>query len=73
MPTLTETFEDYMAANTYRASGAEILYHDQIRYSRGDWLTRPLNAISQQNEVLVQRIAELLHHSGRLTTPGPAK
>ena len=47
MPTLDETFEQYMAANPNRSKRTNELYRYEANRYLGDWLTRPLDAISR--------------------------
>ena len=49
IPTLTEAFDEYLAANPGRKRSTETLYRSQMRYCLGDWLSRPLDAISRQD------------------------
>ena len=49
MPTLGDAFEDYMTANPNRSKRTNELYrYDSKRYL-GDWLTRPLDAITRRD------------------------
>ena len=48
LPTLAEAFEEYLAANPARKRSTETLYRGQMRYCLGDWLARPLDAISRR-------------------------
>ena len=47
MPTLDDTFEQYMAANPNRSKRTNELYRYEANRYLGDWLTRPLDAISR--------------------------
>ncbi|MCY4408644.1 MAG: tyrosine-type recombinase/integrase [Rhodospirillaceae bacterium] len=47
MPTLDETFEQYMAANPNRSKRTNELYRYEANRYLGDWLPRPLDAISR--------------------------
>ena len=47
MPTLDHTFEQYMAANPNRSKRTNELYRYEANRYLGDWLTRPLDAISR--------------------------
>ena len=49
LPTLAEAFDEYLAANPGRKRSTETLYRGQMRYCLGDWLSRPLDAISRQD------------------------
>ena len=49
VPTLAEAFETYMAANPNRAVNTVRLYRRNLRVNLGDWLKRPLTAISRQD------------------------
>ena len=48
IPTLAETFEEYLEANPNRKSSTETLYRGQMRYCLGDWLSRPLDTITRR-------------------------
>ena len=48
-PTLADAFETYMAANPNRAARTVKLYRQNLRVNLGDWLARPLDAISRQD------------------------
>ena len=48
MPSLGETFEEYLAANPSRKASTEALYRGQMRYCLGDWLSRPLDTITRR-------------------------
>ena len=48
-PTLADTFETYLAANPNRAARTVKLYRQNLRVNLGDWLARPLDAISRQD------------------------
>ena len=47
MPTLDDTFEQYMAANPNRSKRTNELYRYEANRYLGDWLSRPLDAISR--------------------------
>ena len=47
MPTLGDAFEGYMAANPNRSKRTNELYRHEANRYLGDWLTRPLDAISR--------------------------
>ena len=47
MPTLDDTFEQYMAANPNRSKRTNELYRYEANRYLGDWLPRPLDAISR--------------------------
>ena len=47
MPTLA--IEDYMAANPNWAGNTAKLYRQNLRVHLGDWLMRPLDAITRKN------------------------
>ena len=47
MPTLGETFEQYMAANPNRSKRTNELYRYEANRYLGDWLPRPLDAIGR--------------------------
>ena len=49
LPTLAEAFKEYLAANPGRKRSTETLYRGQMRYCLGDWLSRPLDAISRRD------------------------
>ena len=49
MPTLTDAFEDYMAANPNRAANTVRLYLQNLRVNLSDWLARPLDAITRRD------------------------
>ena len=48
-PTLADAFETYLAANPNRAARTVRLYRQNLRVNLGDWLARPLDAISRQD------------------------
>ena len=59
LPTLGEAFDEYLAANPGRKSSTETLYRGQMRYCLGDWLARPLDAITRREvEARFHRISE---------------
>ena len=47
MPTLSDVFEKYVAANASRSKRTNALYRYEANRYLGDWLTRPLDAISR--------------------------
>ena len=47
MPTLGGTFEQYMAANSNRSKRTNELYRYEANRYLGDWLPRPLDAVSR--------------------------
>ena len=47
MPTLSDVFEQYVAANASRSKRINVLYRYEANRYLGDWLTRPLDAISR--------------------------
>ena len=47
MPTLADTFEQYMAANPNRSKRTNELYRYEANRYLGDWLPRPLDAIGR--------------------------
>ncbi|MDD9981141.1 MAG: integrase arm-type DNA-binding domain-containing protein, partial [Gammaproteobacteria bacterium] len=47
MPTLGDVFEQYMAANPNRSKRTNELYRYEANRYLGDWLSRPLDAISR--------------------------
>ena len=47
MPTLGDVFEQFMAANPDRSERTNKLYRFQANRYLGDWLPRPLDAISR--------------------------
>ena len=49
MPTLADAFEDYMTANPNRSKRTNELYRYEAKRYLGDWLTRPLDAISRRD------------------------
>ena len=49
MPTLGDTFEDYMAANPNRSRRTDELYRYEANRYLGDWLSRPLDAIARRD------------------------
>lgn len=49
MPTLADAFEDYMTANPYRSKRTDELYRYEAKRYLGDWVNRPLDAISRQD------------------------
>ena len=49
MPTLDIAFETYMAANPERAKRTDELYRYEMKRYLGDWLSRPLDTIDQQD------------------------
>ena len=49
MPTLADAFEDYMTANPNRSKRTNELYRYEMKRYLGDWLTRPLDAISRRD------------------------
>ena len=48
LPTLTEAFEEYLAANPNRAPNTVNLYRQNLRVNLSDWVNRPLNAITRR-------------------------
>ena len=49
MPTLGDAFEDYMLANPNRSKRTNELYRYEAKRYLGDWLTRPLDAITRRD------------------------
>ena len=49
IPTIGDAFEDYMAANPNRAPRTNDLYRYEVNRYLGDWLTRPLDAITRRD------------------------
>ena len=49
MPTIGDAFEDYMAANPSRSPRTNELYRYEADRYLGDWLTRPLDAITRRD------------------------
>ncbi|MDE2790533.1 MAG: integrase arm-type DNA-binding domain-containing protein [Paracoccaceae bacterium] len=49
VPTLAEAFETYMRSNPNRAANTVRLYRQNLRVNLGDWVKRPLNALSRQD------------------------
>ena len=49
MPTLGEAFEDYMAADPNRKESTNRHYRSEVRLYLGDWLARPLDAITRRD------------------------
>ncbi len=49
VPTLAEAFETYMKANPNRAANTVRLYRQNLRVNLGDWVKRPLDAITRQD------------------------
>ena len=49
MPTLGDAFKDYMAANPNRSQTTNKLYRYQANRHLGDWLSRPLDAITRRD------------------------
>ena len=49
MPTLGDTFEEYMAANPNRSKRTNELYRYEAKRYLGDWLSRPLDAIARKD------------------------
>ena len=49
MPLLREAFAEFLAANPNRKPNTLRLYRGQIRYCFGDWLARPLDAITRRD------------------------
>ncbi len=59
LPTLAEAFDEYLAANPGRKVSTETLYRGQMRYCLGDWLPRPLDAITRRDvEARFHRVSE---------------
>ena len=59
LPTLGEAFDEYLAANPGRKRSTETLYRGQMHYCLGDWLSRPLDAITRREvEARFHRISE---------------
>ena len=59
MPTLGDAFEDYMAVNPNRSRRTNELYRYEAKRYLGDWLTRPLDAITRRDvEGRFNRITE---------------
>ena len=48
MPTLGDAFEEYMAVNPNRSKRTDELYRYETNRYLGDWLARPLNAITRR-------------------------
>ena len=49
MPTLGDAFEEYMAVNPNRSKRTNELYRYEANRYLGDWLTRPLDAITRRD------------------------
>ena len=49
MPTLGDTFEEYMIANPNRSKRTNELYRYEAKRYLGDWLSRPLDAIARKD------------------------
>jgi len=49
IPTIGDAFEDYMAANPNRSPRTNELYRYEAKRYLGDWLTRPLDAITRRD------------------------
>ena len=49
MPTLGDAFEEYMAVNPNRSKRTDELYRYEANRYLGDWLNRPLDAISRRD------------------------
>ena len=49
MPTLGETFVDYMATGARRKPGTVTLYRSHMRRCLGDWHAQPLDAITRRD------------------------
>ena len=49
IPTIGDAFEDYMAANPNRSPRTNELYRYEANRYLGDWLTRPLDAITRRD------------------------
>ena len=49
MPTLGDTFEEYMTANPNRSKRTNELYRYEAKRYLGDWLSRPLDAIARKD------------------------
>ena len=49
MPRLEEAFEDYMTTGAKRKPGTVVLYRSHMRRCFGDWLARPLDAITRRD------------------------
>ena len=49
VPTLAEAFETYIKANPNRAANTVKLYRQILRGKLGDWMRRPLDAITRQD------------------------
>ena len=47
-PTLSEAFDELLAANPKRKRSTEAQYRSQMRYCLGDWLPRPLDTITRR-------------------------
>ena len=59
VPTLAEAFETYIRANPNRADNTVRLYRQILRGKLGDWVRRPLDAITRQDvEDRFNRITE---------------
>ena len=59
VPTLAEAFETYIKANPNRADNTVKLYRQILRGKLGDWVKRPLDAITRQDvEDRFNRITE---------------
>ena len=49
MPTLEQALEDYMTTGAKRRPGTVVLYRSHMRRCFGDWLSRPLDAITRRD------------------------
>ncbi len=49
MPSLRDAFEEHMAVNPNRSKRTNELYHYEANRYLGDWLTRPLDAITRRD------------------------
>ena len=49
MPTLGDTFEEYMTANPNRSKRTNELYRYEAKRYLGDWLKRPIDAITRRD------------------------
>ena len=49
MPTLGDTFEEYMTANPNRSKRTNELYRYEAKRYLGDWLKRPIDAITRKD------------------------
>ena len=49
MPTLGQTFDEFMAANPNRAPTTDMGYRDFVERYLADWLGRPLDAIARRD------------------------